>query len=429
MRPRLAYVMSRFPHLTETFILREMSELDRQGWSVGLYPLILQTPPIVQPDAAPWTARAVRLPFLSVSVAAANVRMLTSRPLRYLSTMALALGGNVSSPRFFIRTVALLPRIVYAAELMRRAGVDHLHAHFATHPALAAWVVHRLTNIPYSITVHAHDIFVNRTMLATKLRAAAFIVAISDYNQRFLREVVGEWTAEKVCVIRCGLRDPHHRVIAPPRAPGQRLEIISVGSLQDYKGFHVLIDALALLAQRGVPFRCRIVGEGVERHALQHQIDRLGLAEAVALVGARTEPEVEQLLASAHCYVQSSVWTRHGKGEGLPVALMEALAASLPVVATAISGIPELVRSGHTGWLVPPGDAASIAAAVQQIEAAPEHARAVAAQGRELVCSDYDLETNVGRLSDRLVASWADGAQPRSAAREFLPYRPNSPRT
>ena len=410
-RPRLAYVMSRFPHLPETFILREMSELDRQGWSVGLYPLILQKPAVVQPDAVAWTARAIRLPLLSASVVAANVRMLVSRPRRYLSTMAMALCGNLVSPKFFVRTVALLPRTVYAADLMRRAGVTHLHAHYATHPGLAAWVIHRLTGIAYSITVHAHDIFVDRAMLVPKLRSAAFIVAISEYNQRFLRHIAGDWTVAKVHVIRCGVREPRRRLVAPSRQADQRFEIISVGSLQDYKGFHVLIDALALLARDGMRFRCRIVGDGVERGALQQQIERLGLARAVELVGARTEPEVEQLLASAHCYVQSSVWTRRGKGEGLPVALMEALAASLPVVATAISGIPELVRDGQTGWLVPSDDAAAIAGAVQQIEADPEHASAVAARGRALVCAEYDLEANVTRLGELLVQSGSERVQ------------------
>ena len=111
-----------------------------------------------------------------------------------------------------------------------------------------------------------------------------------------------------------------------------------------------------------------------------------------------------------------------------PYLSMPALVA-LPVVATAISGIPELVRDGDTGWLVPPDDAAAIATAVQQIEADPVHARAAAARGRELVCADYNLETNVTRLGEVLVGSWAKGVRTRSAAGEFLPYRPDSPRT
>ena len=420
-RPRLAYVMSRFPHLSETFILREMVQLDRAGWSVALYPLILQSPAVVHPDASRWKARAVRLPFVSGPVVTANVRMFVEQPWRYIATLAAALAGNLPSPRFFIRTAVLLPKVVYAADRMRRAGIEHVHAHYATHPALAAWVIHRLTRIPFSITAHAHDLYVNRTMLVPKLREAVFVVTISEFNRRFLSTVIGEWTTPKVHVIRCGVRAPGQRVTASPRRPGQRLEIMSVGSLQEYKGFSVLLDALRLLHDRGVSFRCRIIGEGGNRPALERQIERLGLHHVVELLGARTEEEVEQLLASAHCYVQPSVWTPSGKGEGLPVALMEALAASLPAVASSMSGIPELVREGESGWLVPPGDAGAIAAALEEINASPDRAFAIAARGRDLVCRDYCLETNVLKLADIFARlPLRDSAQPHEICSEHL---------
>lgn len=398
-RPRLAYVMSRFPHLTETFILREMVELEYQGWSVSLYPLILQSQDVVHPDASAWMVRAVRLPFLSAEVVSANVRILVEQPMRYATTIATALAKNLRSPRFLIRTAALLPKMVCAADRMRREGIDHVHVHYATHPGLAGWVIHRLTGIPFSITVHGHDLFVNRTMLVAKLREAAFIVAISEFNRRFLRDNVGDWTTPKVNVIRCGVRGPRNRAPASPRLRGERLEIMSVGTLEDRKGFHVLLEALPLLAERGIAFRCRIVGEGPNRATLERQIDRLGLADVVELLGAKTEAEVERLLASANCYVQPSVWGPRGKGEGLPVALMEALAACLPVVASSIAGIPELIRPGESGWLVPPEDPKAIADAFQEMERDPDRAHAIAARGREWVCRDYCLETNVEELA------------------------------
>jgi glycosyltransferase involved in cell wall biosynthesis len=399
-RPRIAYVMSRFPHLTETFILREMVELDRAGWSVSLYPLILQSQDVVHPDASAWIPRAVRLPFFSARVVGANLRILLEQPARYVSAVAIALAKNLPSPRFFIRTAVLLPKMVYAADRMRHEGIEHVHVHYATHPGLAGWVIHRLTGIPFSITVHGDDVFVNRTMLVPKLRAASFVVAISEFNRRFLSDAVGDWTTRKVRVIRCGVHAPRHRAMASPRLRGQPLEIMSVGALEERKGFRVLLDALGLLVERGVPFRCRIVGEGATRPTLERQIDLLGLRDVVELLGAKTEPEVERLLASANCYVQPSLWASSGKGEGLPVALMEALAASLPAIASSISGIPELIRPGESGWLVPPGDPVAIADAFQAIEADPELACAIATRGRERVCRDYCLETNVQKLAE-----------------------------
>ena len=400
--PRLAYVMSRFPTLTETFILREIVCLTQSGWTVGLYPLILQRQKVVHAEAASLLPNVRRLPFLSGRVAAENLRAGFAQPGRYVATLLIALFENLRSPRFLVRTIALLPKIVYAARLMNADRIEYLHAHFATHPALAAWVIRRLTGIPYSVTIHAHDLHVNRTMLATKLRDAEFVVTISDYNRRYLRDVVGEWAAAKTRVIRCGVSRPRERKLASPRRRGQRLEILSIGSLQPCKGFLILLAACEQLRAAGMAFRCRIVGEGRQRRLLERRIEVLRLRDAVMLLGSRTQAEVEDLLASAHCYVQQSIWLPSGKGEGLPVALIEALTAGLPVVASAISGIPELVRDGETGWLVPPNDPVAIAQAIQQIVGDPEEALLRAARGRELVCRDYDLEHNVGRLAQAI---------------------------
>jgi colanic acid/amylovoran biosynthesis glycosyltransferase len=416
-RPRLAYVMSRFPHLTETFILREMTALRRDGWSVTVYPLITQREPVVHPDAAEWMTRAVRLPLLSAAVVASNLMWFVRRPVRYVATLAAAVARNAPSPRFAVRTIALLPRIVHAARLMQQEGIAHVHAHYATHPGLAAWVIHRLTDIPYSLTTHSHDIFVNRTMLVPKLREAAFVVTISEYNRSFLRDHVGEWTERSLHVVRCGVSMPEKRLGARRPAPGERFEIISVGSLQRHKGFHLLIDAVRLLAAEGLRCRCRIVGEGPERLVLERAIARHRLHDTVELLGAQVETEVERLLSTAHCYVQSSFWDVTGKGEGLPVALMEALAAALPVVATSIAAIPELVADGQTGWLVAPEDPAAIAAAIRQIAADPARAAMLGQHGRDRVIREYRLEDNVRRLGELFVQA-AASATPRETARQ-----------
>jgi colanic acid/amylovoran biosynthesis glycosyltransferase len=397
--PRIAYVMSRFPTITETFILREIVCLVRGGWTLALYPLILQRHEIVHAEAASLLPNARRLPFLSARVAAENLRAAVEQPWNYVTTLLIALCKNLRSPRFLVRTIVLLPKIVYAARLMKVDHIQYLHAHFATHPALAAWVIRRLTGIPYGVTIHGHDLHVNRTMLATKLRDAEFVVTISDYNRRYLREVVGEWAFEKTRVIRCGVSRPRERKVASIWRRGQRLEILSIGSLQPHKGFPILLAACARLRAEGTTFRCRIIGEGRQRRLLERQIEVLRLGDAVLLLGPRTQNEVEALLASAHCYVQQSIWLPSGKGEGLPVALIEALAARLPVIASAIAGIPELVRDGETGWLVAPNDPVAIADAIHEIVGNPAEALRRAARGRALVCRDYDLEENVGRLA------------------------------
>src|SRR5215468_5744263 len=215
-RPRIAYVMSRFPTLTETFILREIVCLIQSGWTLTVYPLIFQRQDIVHPAAGSLLSNVRRVPFLSVRVATENFRTAVLQPGRYATTLLTALCENLRSPRFLVRTIALLPKIVYAARLMEKDRIQYVHAHFATHPALAAWVIRRLTGIPYSVTIHGHDLHVNRTMLARKLRDAEFVVTISDYNRRYIREVLGEWAFEKTRVIRCGVSRPTERKVACP---------------------------------------------------------------------------------------------------------------------------------------------------------------------------------------------------------------------
>jgi glycosyltransferase involved in cell wall biosynthesis len=396
---KIAYVMSRFPHLPETFILREMTELERQGWPISLYPLILQTQPVIHAEAQAWLPRAARLPYVSGPVLASNAAALARQPVQYALTNVRALSENLASPKFFARALALWPKVVHAARLMKREGIAHVHAHYATHPAFAAWVIHRLTGLSYSLTVHAHDIFVEKVMLAIKLREAAFIAAISNFNREFLAREVGAWVREKIHVVHCGITPEAY---APRRAapgPDEPFEIITIGSLQPYKGQRYLLDACALLRDRGVNFRCRIIGGGELHPDLEAQLAALKLNGRVELLGPQPQDEVARLLPTAHCYVQPSIITPSGKMEGIPVSLMEAMSCGLPVVATQLSGVPELVRPGETGALVPPADAHALADALAHVYAAPAEAARLAEAGRALVLREFDLRANVTQLA------------------------------
>lgn len=397
MPGKIAYIMSRFPKLSETFILREMNQVSRHGLDVALYPLLLEDQPIRHPETEAWLPQVRRLPFLSKAVLEANLRQLAQDPWRLAKLFGMVVGQNWCSPNFLFRAIALFPKAVYAAERIRREGVQHIHAHYASHPALVAWIVFRLTGIGYSITVHAHDIFVRTTMLEIKLRDADFIVAISTYNRDYLAETIGSWLLEKTKVIRCGVM-PDRYLPGRTIKSGERLEIIHVGSLQPYKGQRFLVEACAQLKDRGLPFRCRIIGEGEERARLQALIKLKGLDGRIELLGAKTQEEVAALLPTANCYLQPSIMTPAGKMEGIPVALMEAMACQLPVIASDLSGIPELVRDGETGYLIPPADPTAIARALQYLYDHPQEAAGTARAGRLLVESGYDLTANVNDL-------------------------------
>ena len=352
------------------------------------------------------------MPWLSFGLAAANIHQAIMHPRRYFSLWGRLVRENFSSPKFLLRALLLFPRAVWMAEAFLRDGVEHIHAHYATHPALVAWIIHRLTGIPYSVTVHAHDIFVEKPMLATKLRDAVFIASISEFNRDYLVDALGPWVRHKISIVRCGIDPAYYGQSETPR--NGRLEILSVGSLQPYKGFAFLIEACALLRDRGIPFRCRIVGGGDLRGTLQELIQNRGITGSVELLGPRTQDDVARLLRTGDCYVQPSIITDTGKMEGIPVAVMEAMTSGLPVIASALSGLPELVKPGETGWLVPPGNSTLLADALSEVHEQPAEARRRAALGRQWVKQEFNLTTNVHKLA-ALFAETAPLRQPANA--------------
>lgn len=405
----IAYVMSRFPKISETFILYEILELERLGLHVEVFPLIREQAQTVHPEAQAIVERAHYSSFLSLPLLRAQGYWLRKRPLRYLRAWWRALRGNLSTPSFLARTLVLVPQAALFARQMHELGVEHLHAHYATHPALTAYVVRELADIPYSFTAHAHDIYLERPMLDEKIRRAGFVVTISQYNRELLRSLYGDDAAEKTVVIHCGV-DP--AVFQPQeRQPNQPFTMVCVASLQDYKGHPYLIESCAQLKARGLHFRCLLIGQGEDRPQIEAQIQRLGLSEQVLVLGPQPRNKVSQYVATADVVVLPSIVTRYGKQEGIPVALMEALASEKPVVATAISGIPELIEHEHSGLLVPERDATALADALARLHGDPELGERLGAAGRETVLREFDLKRNTELLHGLLLHDWSAPAE------------------
>lgn len=397
-----AYVVSRFPLLSETFILREICELERQGQALRVYPL----------RAVGRGPRHQRLERMRAPVWVApwwswgcHWRRLRRQPGRYLRTLAEVLGQNRSDLNLLAGAVAYWGKAVAIAEQVEQRRIEHIHAHYATHAAMAAYVAHRLTGVPYSFTVHAHDLYCHRAMLQCKLQAARCVITISQFNARLLAAYQPPGQAPTpIHVVRCGVESaggaPGPRVAAEKEAP---LRLLAVGSLQRYKGHRHLIAACARLRGR-LPFILRIAGGGGLRRRLERQIRQCGLEVegapgGVQLLGAVTEDEVAELLRWADVLVMPSVVDpRSGQMEGIPVALMEAMAAGLAVVASRISGIPELVRDGANGLLVEPGDEAGLAGAIERCQDRALRRR-LGAAAQVAVAAEFDLATNVSKLA------------------------------
>jgi colanic acid/amylovoran biosynthesis glycosyltransferase len=395
-RLRVAYVMSRFPKLSETFVLRELLAVEALGVDVDVYPLVRQREPLVHPEAAPVMRRARYLPFLSAAIVRSNLRMLRERPRAWTGALWALLRGNWGSPNLLLGGLAVFPKVVHAARLMEADGVDHVHCHFATHPALAGFVVSKLTGIPFSFTAHGSDLHVDRHMLRDKAEAAAFVVPISEFNRQVIVEACGADHGAKLVVVHCGV-DPG--VFRPrPATTGRPLTIACIGTLHEVKGQRHLVEACRLLTVRGVDLRCHLVGSGPDERALRRQVAKAGLAGRVHLDGRRTTAEVAELLRAADVLVAPSVPTPRGKREGIPVVLMEAMSSGLPVVASDLSGIPELVEDGSTGLLVAPGDAEGLAGALRLLASEPALASRLAAAGRAKVQAEFDVHRSARRL-------------------------------
>ena len=405
--------MSRFPAVTETFILRELVELERQGVEVVLVPLLHDAVSVLHPDARVWDARALYTPFVDGRILAANLALLMRAPWRYLRAWGRMLWTHRSSGNALLGTLGIFPKAVWAGRRLRELGVSHVHAHYATHPATAAWIASRVhlpgeQPLPYSVTAHAHDIFVSRAGLALKLGDASFVRCISRFNAGFLARALARegarWPAEHLPVIHCGIHPERYRRDPVPGVPGvdRPARLLCIASHRPYKGLPVLIDAVRTLRDRHTRVVCDVIGEGVLRPQLEARIRARGLEGEVRLVGTRTESEVSAEISKADLFVLPSVVAPDGQMEGIPIVLMEALAAGVPTIASALSGIPELVVDGETGRTVPPGDAQALADAVDAVLGDYPRALERARAGATRVRRDFAIDHNVGLLVERI---------------------------
>ena len=240
----VAYVMSRFPKMSETFVLYELLELERLGVQVDIFPLIRERETVVHAEAQALVDRAHYSKPLESRVLKAQQYWATRKPKAYAQAWAAAIQGNIGSPKFLSRTIVATAQAMWFAKRMEELGVEHVHAHFATHAALAGYVIKTLTGIPYSFTAHADDIYVDQSMLGEKIRGAAFVASISDYNRRFMRALYGSVIDEKIEIVRCGVDSGVFvpRTLPPPH---EKLEMTCVARLDLKKGHTYLIEACA----------------------------------------------------------------------------------------------------------------------------------------------------------------------------------------
>jgi colanic acid/amylovoran biosynthesis glycosyltransferase len=391
---RVAYVTTRFPSVTQTFVFREILALEASGWEIHLHAFGRSDLPEGAHPETGGLAQTCVYPELR-SLLQSQLWWLRRRPTAYLKVWMFALRGHWPSPRGMLNAIRIVPVAAMFARGIARSAITHTHAHWATGPALAAAVIARLTGGSYSFTAHAYDIQLDRTMLREKASGASFVTTISDLNRELLeRECRG--TSARVKVVHCGV----DRRQFPPRTgpPATRpFVILNVAALQPYKGQKHLLGAVALLRRRGYDVEAHFVGAGPELRRLRRAAAQLRVEAAVRFLGVLSGDALRRSLDAAHVFALPSIELPSGLTEGIPVALMEAMAVGVPVVASRVGAVHELVVNGVTGLLVPPGDAEALAAAVAKLLDDPVSASRLATAAAEEIAAEFDVrETTRG---------------------------------
>jgi glycosyltransferase involved in cell wall biosynthesis len=424
---RIAYVVPAYPPLaSQPFVVNEMVEVQEAGHTLVIVPLYpggaeatehgtfaRLRPAAVLPTAL-WDGRSCLL----------ALWVLVRHPRRVVGTL---LGLHAAAGRHLfahLRLAAVTPKALASAWRLRRAGVERIHAHFATQTADCAAVAASVSGIPFSFTAHAYDIYsrvprLRNATLGWKLRHAVQVIAVNDFGADYLRRHLPAEDAGRVQTVYVGIPMELFRTHPPPPSPREgTLRLLSVARFVSKKGLDTLLDAAALLRRRGVTFTLRVFGDGPLRSALEAQLTRLGLESLVALGGAISQERVAREMQACHAFVLPCRQDPSGDMDGIPTVFMEAMATGRPVVSCPVSGIPELVRDGETGLLVPPNDAEALASAIARLAMDDALRLRLGAHGRKLVERQHDQRLNARRLIE-LIATDPGGGRSGAAARSL----------
>jgi glycosyltransferase involved in cell wall biosynthesis len=426
--PTVGYVLMGFPRLSETFIASELLRIEQAGVPMRLFvvkpiedherglrlPVVdaIHARPERLPDASCLTLPLHRWRPRHLAPFVPAIRRIARRRPRGLAAATATVVAQAfrdrRTPFSGLRKLyvkELLQAIALADRLIDAPEVRHLHAHFAHGTTTITWHAARITGLPFSFTGHARDIYAEhlnpKGWLRRKLLAARFVVTCTEANRRHLAAIAPE---AYVHLVYHGLSADFARLIGDespsPNGHG-RLRVLAVGRMVEKKGFDVLVDACAELQRHGVDFEAAIVGQdGRETAALRNRIAAHGLEDRVALPGPMGQEELlaEYRRATALCMPSRLL---PDDRDGIPNVLVEAMAAGTPVVASAVSGIPELVEHEVNGLLVAPEDPRAVAAALERLHGDAALRQRLARNGKATVAARFDGARLAQQLADR----------------------------
>ena len=406
----MAYVLLWFPLSSETFIFREIVQLRELGLDIRVYTMygaaLRGCSREMRDYAGPVTRLGVAAFF---RIWGAFFRALRARPRLVWRLLREGFFRRMRNLEALGENLWCFMAGFLLAEDCVRDGVTLIHSSWANGPATAAWVASRLTGIPFAFTGRAGDIYPEDGLLREKSRDARFIRTNNAANVAWLSRFCPPGEAGKVRLVYNSLTFTER---APCQIPMQApYRLLAVGRFARTKGFPELITALARLRRERVPVRLTLVGDGAWRGRLTRLVKRLGLEDCVDMPGFVPHDELARYMQTHDMLVVPSVVHSNGDRDGIPNVIMEALSMSMPVVATDVCGIAEVIRNGETGLLVPQRDPAALADAIRAMLADREAAKSMALAGRALVETMFDRERNITALADLYAEAAAEVAQ------------------
>lgn len=391
---RLAYFTNTYPRATDTFIRREVVGLRKRGFDVRTYSVRKSgsdhdvDEEVIREKAQ--TRYILPAKPLELASALATTRFLT--PSAFTRVTGLAAGTSRPGAKGSALQAAYTLEAVALAQYLQEDGIEHVHNHFGDNGGTVTLLAAQLAGIPYSISIHGPHIFFDGPTwaLGEKTEHAKFIACIGHFcrSQIMLYAAREHW--HKLEIVRCGVDLTQLQYRAPARAAKR---LVYTGRLASEKGLPILFDALSRLKARGYDLELTLLGDGVERKSLESLVRELGIADRVTFAGFVDQPTIRRVLEESDAFVLPSF------AEGIPVALMEAMAIGLPVIGTHVGGISELIIDGETGQLAFASDPDGLAAAIARYADDYALCKRISSAAREKVARDFNIEDQVDKLA------------------------------
>lgn len=403
--PKIGYLLKTYPKVSETFILNEILELENQGLDLHIFSLRNPSDDKFHPDIAKVKAQVTYIPSILpqltsedfASLLQAHVELIGQDKERYLQMM------HFYDNRPEEKRLNEFLQAGYLILELQRLKIAHLHAHFANIPTAVAEIVQQFSDISYSITAHAKDIYLSQPeVLNRRITKAEFVLTCTQYNQKFLQAI--SQSSTPIHLSYHGLDLTRFQPVVT-EAQNQEPLILSVGRFCEKKGFPYLLQACQILKQKGYKFRCCIVGYGPLQAEIERIIEEFQLGDTVSLAGKMTQDELVKLYRQADMFVLPCLITEDGDRDGIPNVLLEAMAMNVPVISTNISGITELINHQKNGLLVPSKDPHALAREIAELIERPQLIQQLKQAGRATILRQFSLDENIKQVKNLLLAA------------------------